>query len=126
MEKDFFVILNKISQSIFDKKGSNIIALDVKPCGCIADFAIVAEGSVGNHIVAIAHSIEEALAKEGWFPTFVEGKQTGDWIVLDYTQIVVHLFIPSMRDKYQLEQLWKKAEIVDVVIEVPERHCLNY
>jgi ribosome-associated protein len=97
----------------------------VRPCGGLADFVIIAEGSVDKHIVAIAESVEDVMGKNGWYPTFVQGKRTGDWIVLDYTQIVVHLFIPSMRDKYQLERLWQKAEIVDVVIEVPEKHCLN-
>lgn len=125
MQKDIFFLLNKISQSIFDKKGSNILALDVRPCGSLSDFVIIAEGNVDKHLVAIAESIEKAMEEEGWCPTFVQGKQTGDWIVLDYTQIVVHLFIPSMRDKYQLERLWQKAEIVDVVIEVPEKRCLN-
>lgn len=125
MQKDIFFLLNKISQSIFDKKGSNILALDVKPCGSLSDFVIIAEGNVDKHLVAIAESIEKSMEEEGWSPTFIQGKQTGDWIVLDYTQIVVHLFIPSMRDKYQLERLWQKAEIVDVVIDVPEKRCLN-
>ncbi|MBX9923332.1 MAG: ribosome silencing factor [Rhabdochlamydiaceae bacterium] len=125
MQKDLFFLLNKISQSIFDKKGSNILALDVRPSGSFSDFVIIAEGNVDKHTIAIAESVEKAMEEEGWYCTYVQGKQTGDWIVLDYTQIAIHLFIPSMRDKYQLERLWQKAEIVDVVIEVPENHCLN-
>lgn len=124
MEKDISLILNKISQVIFDKKGFNILALDVRPCSLLADFVILGEGSVDKHNIAIAQAVQDAMQELGWKPSYVQGMQTGDWIVLDYTQIVVHLFVPAVRDKYQLERLWQRAEIVDVVIDLPENRCL--
>ncbi len=124
MQKDVFFLLNKISQSIFDKKGNNILALDVRPCQLLSDYVIIAEGSVDKHVVAIAHAVQKAIEEEGWTVSFMQGMQTGDWVVLDYGEIVVHLFVPQVREKYQLERLWQKSEIVDVVIDVPEKRCL--
>lgn len=124
MQKDVFFILNEISQVIFDKKGCNILALDVRPCFSFTDYVIIAEGSVDKHVTAIAEAVQKNMEKEGWTPAYTQGLRTGDWVVLDYTQIVVHLFIPTVREKYQLERLWQKAEIVDVVIDLPENRCL--
>ena len=117
MKKDKTVLLNVISQAIFDKKGSNILALDMRPCCLLAEYVIIAEGDVDRHVIALADSIEKVMTESGWNLSFTQGKQTGDWIVLDYTLIAVHLFIPDVREKYQLEKLWQKAEIVDVVID---------
>lgn len=124
MEKNNIVVLNAISQAIFDKKGANILALDMKPCSLLAEYVIIAEGSVDRHVIALAEQIEKVLEELGWEISFVQGKTTGDWVVLDYTLIVVHLFIPEIREKYQLERLWQKAEIVDVVIDFQEKSCL--
>jgi ribosome-associated protein len=123
MEKNKKILLNIIAQAIFDKKGSNILALDMKPCSVLAEYVVIAEGNVDRHVNAIADSIEKAMAEAGWRVSFVQGRQTGDWVVLDYTDIVVHLFIPEVREKYQLEKLWQKAEIVDVEIDF-EKSCL--
>ena len=124
MEKDVFSLLNKISQSIFDKKGSNILALDVRPCHLLTEYVIIAEGSVDKHVIAIADAVQKTMEEQGWKVFFMQGMQTGDWVVLDYGQITIHLFVPSVREKYQLERLWHKSEIIDVAIDVPEKRCL--
>lgn len=124
MEKDNIVVLNAISQAIFDKKGSNILALDMSPCSVLAEYVIIAEGAVDRQVIALAGHIEKIMNELGWNLSFTQGISTGDWIVLDYTSIVVHLFIPEVREKYQLERLWQKAEIVDVIIDSQEKSCL--
>lgn len=118
MKNDDFVVLNVIAQTVFDKKGSNILALDLRPCSLLAEYVVIAEGAVDRHVIAIADSVRKALDEIGLKPAFTEGMQRGDWIVLDYTQFAVHLFIPDVREKYQLERLWQKSEIVDVIIDV--------
>jgi ribosome-associated protein len=112
------MILHTIAQTIFDKKGMNILALDVQGISSITDYVIIAEGTVDRHVIAIARAIQDALYPVGEKTVHVEGLQTGDWIVLDYVQIMVHLFMPGLRDKYQLEQLWKEGRIVDLNIVV--------
>ena len=121
MQKDIFSLLNKISQAMFDKKGNNILALDVRPCHLLTDYVIIAEGDVDKHVIAIADAVQKTMEEEGWKVSFMQGMQTGDWVVLDYGQITIHLFVPSVREKYQLERLWHRSEIVDVIIDVPER-----
>ena len=125
MEKDYSFVLNAIAQAIFDKKGSNILALDIRQCSSLADYVVIAEGNVDRHVIAIAQAVEQTLSNLGMTPSFREGVKTGDWIVLDYIQVMVHIFMPGMREKYQLERLWQTAEIVDVSIDVSHERSVN-
>lgn len=109
-------ILNSIAQIIYDKKGFNTLILDVKDIFSLSDFLIIAEGNVDKHVRAIALEIIEELKKEEIRPHFVEGLERGDWIVIDYLDVMIHLFMPGLRNKYQLEELWNKGKIVEVDI----------
>lgn len=106
--------IQKIAQSIYDKKGSKIIAIDVREVSSITDYVLIADGNVDRHIIALAHAIQDIMKDEGEKPVHVEGLQNGDWIVLDYFHVVVHLLLPSMREKYQLERLWPDGKIIDL------------
>ena len=75
----------------------------------MADYFIIAEGSVDRHVKALCASLKDKLAELHLSIYHLEGDKEGDWIVLDLGQIVVHLFIPEMREKYALEELWKSA-----------------
>ena len=123
-EKDPLFYLNAISQTIFDKKGSNILALDIREISSLTDFVIIAEGNIEKHVVAIAQAVIERLQQLGKPPIFIEGIKTGDWIVIDDLHIMVHLFIPGLRDKYQLEQLWREGHIIDLHIDVSPKNVL--
>lgn len=118
MENNNLIILNKIAQAIYDKKGFNILALDVRGLSSITDFVVIAEGNVDRHVIAIARAIVHDLQAEGERPYCIEGETEGDWVVVDYSSIMVHLFQPGVREKYQLESLWKEAKIVDLEIHV--------
>jgi ribosome-associated protein len=104
MKCDPLVMLNTIAQAIFDKKGMNILALDVRGVSSITDYVVIAEGTVDRHVKAIAQAIESALKEVGESPSSVEGRREGDWVVLDYL----------------LEELWKKGEIVDLKIDITQ------
>lgn len=114
--------LNAIAQSIFDKKGFNILALDVRGISSLTDFVIIAEGNVDKHVRAIAHAIMESLKEHEIRPYFTQGLNNGDWIVLDFMDIMVHLFMPGLREKYMLEQLWKEGSIVDLQIDTEPKN----
>jgi ribosome-associated protein len=118
MNNDYQIILDLIAQTIFDKKGSNILVLDLRGISTITDFVVIAEGNVDRHVIAIGQAVEQALKEQGIRPVYVEGMQSGDWVVLDYLRVMVHIFMPGLRDKYQLETLWKTGKIVDVHIDV--------
>lgn len=112
------VMLNTIAQIVYNKKGFNTLALDVQGLSTITDFLLIAEGNVDRHVISMARSIIEELSEQGEEPLHTEGLQTGDWIVLDYGQIMIHLFKPGLRDKYSLERLWSESKIVDLEIDV--------
>jgi ribosome-associated protein len=116
MKNNLKNILNLIAQTIYDKKGMNILALDVRGISTLTDYVIIAEGSVDKHVIAIAHAILDALHEIGFEYTQKEGMLSGDWVVLDFLNIMVHLFMPGLRDKYRLEDLWKESEIFDLQI----------
>lgn len=117
-KNNVFDLLNVISQAIFDKKGSNIIALDVRSFSTMTDFYLIAEGNVERHVKALHNSILDAMAQRGLRPIFVEGVRESDWVVIDFGEIVIHLLIPELREKYALENLWKEGKIVDVKISI--------
>ncbi|HSX11371.1 MAG TPA: ribosome silencing factor [Chlamydiales bacterium] len=110
--------LNAIAQVIYDKKGFNILALDVRGLSSITDFLLIAEGNVDRHVSSIGRAIVDVLKERGDNPVHVEGLVTGDWAVLDYSNIVVHIFSPGLRERYSLERLWNESKIVDLEIDV--------
>lgn len=111
-------LLNAISQVIFDKKGVNILALDVREISTMTDYCIIAEGSVARHLKALSNSIREKMA-ELHYPLYRTEGEDSSWVIMDYYDIVIHLLTPDMREKYALEELWKQGKIVDVHIVVP-------
>lgn len=110
--------LNTIAQAIFDKKGFNILALDVRGVSSLTDYYIIAEGNIDRHVRAIGSSVMQTLDECGHSPLHVEGDKQGDWVVIDSGDIIVHLLMPEYREKYGLEQLWKEAKIVDLDIKL--------
>lgn len=113
--------LNTIAQAIYDKKGFNILSLDVQGISSLTDYVVIAEGNIDRHLKAISGAIRDKVGEvTGDYPIYVEGEQSADWIVIDYGDIVVHLFVPEYREKYSLEELWRKAKVVDLKIVVPK------
>ena len=110
-------LLNTVAQVIYDKKGFNIIAIDVRNLSTITDYLVIAEGNVDRHVSAIARALEAELKTRGENLLHEEGLENGDWVVLDFGRIMVHLFMPGLREAYSLERLWKDAKIVDLQIE---------
>lgn len=120
MKKDPLLFLNLIGQILFDKKGINILALDVRGISTLTDYFIIGEGNVDKHVTALAKTVIETLKKEGETPIHVEGLDSGDWVVIDYLEVVIHLFKPGLREKYRLEELWKEGEVVDLTFNIPQ------
>lgn len=110
-------IVSRIAQIIYDKKGFNILALDLSGVSALCDYVVIAEGSIGIHVEAIASAIIENLKELGIYLAHEEGRKTGDWVVLDYSNVMVHLFMPGLREKYQLEKLWPQSRIIELEID---------
>lgn len=112
---DFKKEVQQIAQAIFDKKGFNIIALDVRGVSTITEYLIIAEGTVERHTMALAGQVRDCVEKIANLEIFhTEGEAQGDWIVMDLGEIMVHLFIPELREKYRLEELWKEGKVLQL------------
>ena len=105
-------IVQKVAQALYDKKGLNILAIDVQNVSTMTDFFLFVDGMASTHIQALKNIAEETLKSLGWSPLRVEGHKNGDWVVLDYLNIVIHLFDPKIRDYYRVEEIWKDGKIV--------------
>jgi len=108
-----------LAKKIYDKKGFNILALDVRGVCFLTDYFLIAEGNVERHVTALSNEVVKTAEEAGYEPLYVEGMKGGGWVVVDLGQIIVHLFAPELRDKYALEQLWNEGEIID--LELTER-----
>lgn len=118
-------LLNNISQAIFDKKGENILVLDVRQVSSMTDYCIIAQGGVGRHVKSICDAIKDTMREKGISLYHCDGEADGEWIVMDYGDMIIHLLIPDMREKYALEELWKKAKIVDVEIQTTPKGMIG-
>jgi ribosome-associated protein len=110
--------LNTIAQTIYDKKGANIIALDVKGISTLTDYLLIAEGTVDRHVKALSNAVIDLLQEQGVKPIVTEGLQEGDWVVLDYGNFVIHFFTHELRERYSLEEVWSKGKIIDLDIKM--------
>jgi ribosome-associated protein len=104
-----------IIEGIRDKKGKNIIQLDLRKLGdAPADYFIICEGDSSTHVKAISDSIYKKVKDElGTAPTHTEGSSSATWVLMDYFNIVVHVFHPETRHFYELENLWSDADITE-------------
>jgi ribosome-associated protein len=120
MDKKDKRILDQIAQTLYDKKGFNVLVLDVSTFSTMANTYIIAEGNVERHVKALAKELIDTMTEQGRHLYHMDSASP-DWIVLDFGDIVIHLMIPETRDRYALEELWRKATIIDVNIEVPAK-----
>ena len=90
-----------------DKKGNHICVLSIEGLSIMTDCFVIADGENTNQIQAMADSVEEALGRQGITVTTIEGQAASGWILMDYGDIIVHIFEKSMRSFYDLERLWR-------------------
>jgi ribosome-associated protein len=98
-----------------DKKASNIILLDIRNVSILADYFVICSGNSERQVKAIARDIEERLKEQEVMVAHREGMDPGRWVLLDYSDVIVHVFTPTERDYYRLEKLWSGAQTVLVV-----------
>jgi ribosome-associated protein len=85
------------------------VVLEVKELCSFADYFIICAGTSRRHVLALAQHLEEVLAQAGIKPLGVEGSQEGLWVLLDYNDVVIHIFLQALREFYHLEGLWSEA-----------------
>jgi ribosome-associated protein len=105
--------LAKLCRDIaLDKKAEDVAVLDVRGISTVADYLVVCSGTSEPHLKAIADEILRRLKELGHRPHGREGYPPSRWIVMDYTDVLIHIFHPELRQRYGLEELWSDAKRV--------------
>ncbi len=94
-----------------EKKGFDVRILKLKELSSVCDYFLIVSGEADLHVKAIAESVVEGLKKAGERPMHVEGMAEGNWVLLDYIDVIVHVFREPTRQFYTLERLWGDAPI---------------
>lgn len=106
--------VNKIVEVLDSKKAEDISVLNVSSLTTLADYFVIAEGKNEKQTQALCDHLEEELQKIGVKTVNKEGYRTGDWILVGFDDIIVHIFKPEAREFYDLEHVWQDAICVDV------------
>jgi ribosome-associated protein len=97
---------------LVDKKAEDVVLLDIQGLSPIADYFVICSGASERQIAAIAEAVETTLKPLGRLPLHVEGNHTSGWVLMDYSDVIIHVFGPQERAYYQLERLWEDARLV--------------
>jgi len=106
--------VSRAVQAVLDKKGADVVVLDLRNTPAFTDFFVLCSGNSQRQVKAIADAVEETLRAAKLRPAHIEGYDRADWILMDYFSFIVHVFTPQTRSFYALERLWGDAERIDV------------
>ena len=107
-------MVKKIARFLSEKKAKDIMAREIRELTTIGDYFVIASGGSDTQVKALSDAVEEGLSALGEEPRRIEGYQSGMWIVLDYYDVIVHIFHEQAREFYGLERLWADAPRVEL------------
>lgn len=134
MKKEVRAVKKKIStkkalllcvNSALEKKAKGVVILNVKKLSYLADYFLICSGTSDRQVQAITASIEENLKKAGISPAGIEGDRIGKWVLMDYHDIVIHVFLEPVREYYDIERLWAEAPRMEVEDDATEVKALR-
>lgn len=97
-----------------DKKALEIKVINIENVSTLADYFIISSGTNHNQVQAMADNVDETLGRAGYEPKQIEGYQNANWILMDYRDIVIHIFDEENRLFYDLERIWRDGTVVEV------------
>lgn len=100
-------------KALDDKKAEDIRVIDISEVSVVADYFIIADGSNRSQIQALADNVEETLGRAGYTLKQVEGYNTANWILMDFNDIIIHIFDKENRLFYNLERIWRDGKDID-------------
>lgn len=100
------VLMARILSSLDDDKAEEVVQIDLRGKSAIGDFMVIASGRSTRQVAAMAEKLTDRLKQEYGIISKVEGKDTGDWVLIDTGDVIVHIFRPEVREFYQLEKMW--------------------
>ncbi|HZK27486.1 MAG TPA: ribosome silencing factor [Thermoclostridium sp.] len=111
-------IYDEIIKALGDKKARNIKVIDIQELTTIATHFFICSGTSTTHIKALADEVEFKLKEKGVFPLRHEGYNSARWILIDYGDIVIHIFHEEDREFYNLERLWQDGKAINIEVEM--------
>jgi ribosome-associated protein len=116
-------LARRIAQAADDRKGGNIVLLNVEDVSYLADYFVVVTGYSSVQVRAISRTIEDTIEDDlNRLPLRVEGRGDGNWVLMDYGDVVVHIFMPEEREFYDLEAFWGHAQRIAYVAPARDPH----
>ncbi|RYE56981.1 MAG: ribosome silencing factor [Rhizobiaceae bacterium] len=103
--------LKLVLESLDDSKAENVTSIDIAGKSALGDYMVVVSGRSNRHVTAIAEHLIDDLKAEGFGSPRIEGLETGDWVLIDSGDIIVHIFRPEIREFYNLEKMWAAPEM---------------
>jgi ribosome-associated protein len=103
------MVLERVLSSLDDDKAENIVQIDLRGRSDMADYMVICSGRSSRQVAAISEKLADRLKQEFRISTKMEGKETGDWVLIDTGDVIVHVFRPEVREFYQLEKMWLPA-----------------
>lgn len=107
-------LVKKVALSLEDKKAEDITVIDIREISSIADYFIIANGNNPNQLTAMQDAVDEVMYTNGIHSKQVEGNNNSTWILMDYKDVIVHLFSKEDRLFYDLERIWKDGKIIEI------------
>ena len=101
------LLLDRILTSLKDDKAEDIVQIDLRGKSSIGDYMIIASGRSSRQVTAISEKLVDNIKKDFGRSSKVEGKNAGDWVLIDTGDVIVHVFRPEVREFYQLEKMWQ-------------------
>lgn len=102
------------AKAISSKRGLNIKLIEIGDISSLADYMVIATGTSSTHVKAIADEVEYQLDEAGISVSHIEGYRSNSWILLDYVDVIVHIFSDEAREFYDLERLWQDGKEIDI------------
>lgn len=104
----------EMAKILNEKKGENIKVLEITDVSSLADYMVIANGTSSTHVKSLAEELEYQMGEMGYSVSHIEGYRSNSWILLDYVDIIVHVFSEEAREFYDLERLWQDGKELDI------------
>lgn len=107
-------LAKEIAKVLDNRKGLDVKVIKIGDISILADYMVIATGNSSTHVKSLADYVEYELDQKGISVSHIEGHRSDTWILLDYIDVIVHIFSEEARQYYDLDRLWEDGEVVDI------------